>query len=154
MIYMRNTEAEKQNKKILYLVIFVLLSVNICAEEGFFNRVFFGDFIDTGKTAADHPAETIMYTAALTAVFIPVINNDKWLLNELQSNSNDFNDTVFEYLNYAGDGVYVLAGASLLFLGGEKEKKAAERVIESVVVAGAINYFLKLSTGRERPSSS
>ncbi len=140
--------------QIIFLAVFIFMSADSVSGDTVFNRVFFKDFTDIGEAVAGNPAGALMYTSAFAAVLIPVINNDKWLLEEFRSNSNDFNDAVFEYSNYGGDGIYVLAGASLLFLGGEKEKKTAERVIEAVVVAGAINYFLKLSTGRERPYSS
>jgi len=124
----------------------------VFAEEGsFLQRIFFDDFISLGAAACHEPLKTGIIAGGLTLATAAVFFNDL-AISEAMKQKNAFNDVFFGAANMLGDGVYVLAADAFLFLGGDKEKRAARLVIESLLVSGAVSQAVKLSTGRKRPS--
>jgi membrane-associated phospholipid phosphatase len=115
--------------------------------------MFFGDFCDIGGAIAEDPlrASVITGSVLLAGGLIYAFDRD---ISSVMKQKNGFNDAVFDVTNYFGDGLYVLAADSFLFLGGRREKKAAQLVIESVLVSGALNYAIKAAAGRGRPSET
>ncbi|HDT14693.1 MAG TPA: phosphatase PAP2 family protein [Firmicutes bacterium] len=142
-------------KKILACIIIFFLAVfPVFSEKIIWERVFFDNFLMAGSAAADNPLQTALTCAGLAAAGIMLANNDLNLKKEFQKQDSAVMHEIFETANYFGDGIYVLAANSLFFLGGEKERKTAEKVIEALVLSNAFSYSLKWAAGRKRPSST
>lgn len=142
-------------KKIFFLFIIVsFIITNIYSDKSVINNIFFDDFIKTGKTIKDNillSAAFISFSLLTTEI---IINNDVYLQGKIKETKNDFNNKFFDYINYAGDGIYVMAFNSILFLFSEKEKKTAENLLECLAVNGISGYILKIIFGRQRPSQT
>lgn len=133
-------------------VMILLLAVAAYAsEKTFINRIFFDDFADIGRTIAENPVQSsIIAGSAILAGTLIYLNDEK--IASYMKQQNDFNDFIFETANFFGNGVYVLAADAFLFLGGKKERTAAQLVIESIAVGGAFTQVIKGLTGRQRPA--
>lgn len=133
---------------ILFLFNYLFGKVNIV------NRVFFDDFNTMGTYFFTEPVASLgLFTGAIFVTGI-LINNDNFIKEKVMENKNQFLDNFFNTINYAGDGIYVLAANSFLFLFSEKEKETAENLIECLAFNSMINYSLKIIIGRERPSNT
>jgi membrane-associated phospholipid phosphatase len=140
--------------KLLLTVLVLVLTVPVFGgEKTFINRIFFEDFIGIGKTIAENPVQSLVIAGSTALAGGIIFANDRRIADEMKK-SNAFNDFVFNNANYLGDGVFVMAANSFLFLGGQREKQAGQLVIESILVAGAVNVCLKAGIGRKRPSSA
>ncbi|MEI7541981.1 MAG: phosphatase PAP2 family protein [bacterium] len=140
-------------KKSIFALILIFLSVSIAAENTILNRVFFLDFQYVGQAIGVDPVKTGLLVGAFGLTTYALMKNDLWFSQTIRSIQNDFNDTFFNVLTNAGDPVYVLpADALLFFVGGEKEKKTAIKVVEGLAVSGLISYVGKVVFGRHRPS--
>jgi undecaprenyl-diphosphatase len=137
----------------LIAAVLVLFSVTAAAERTFLNRIFFDDFADLGRTIAENPGQSLIITGSTLLAGALIMAYDAKIADALKQR-NDFNNALFDTANYFGDGVCVLAADSFLFLGGQREKKAAQLVIESILVSGAITQVIKICAGRVRPSGT
>ncbi len=139
-------------KKIILLAVIIVFIPNANAQETVFDRIFFEGFADMGSIMADNPASTAITVSGIALISYGIMKNDKWMLESIQGLENDFWKNTFECANYFGDGIFVLAANSFFFLGGEKEKDTAEKVIEAIAIAGTVAYGIKMTAGRSRPS--
>jgi membrane-associated phospholipid phosphatase len=148
---MRNAEW----KIALIALLFLMLAGAVAAaEKPFINRLFFDDFITIGRTIGENPVQSsIIAGSTLLAGWI-IYANDRRIADEMKINRGSFLSTTLDIANYGGDGIYVAAADSLLFLGGAREKKAARLTLESILVSGAILYVFKTALGRMRPWDS
>jgi membrane-associated phospholipid phosphatase len=138
---------------LIAFIMLVILSGLALAEDTFLNRIFFKDYETLGRTIVENPAQSMIVAGSTALAGWLIYENDKKIADEI-SNKTWLKDQIFGYANYGGDGVTVFALDSFLFLGGEREKKAAGLVMESVLVGGSIGYILKMIIGRERPSDT
>jgi len=142
-------------KKTSMVALFLCVCFVVQAEEGLLSRVFFNDFVYVPKIISENPLQSCVVlgtTALVTAVLMP---NDKAILKALQKNTTPAYKTFFDVFNTFGDGVYVLSADAVLFLvGGEKEKRVASKILESIAVGGAVTYVGKSIVGRVRPSQT
>jgi membrane-associated phospholipid phosphatase len=140
-------------KTVLIALILCAATGAAAAEKTFINRIFFDDFADFGRTIAENPAQSLIIAGSTLLAGAVIMVNDAKIAGAMKQR-NDFNNILFDTANYFGDGVCVLAADSFLFLGGQREKKAAQLVIESILVSGAITQVLKTGIGRIRPSDT
>jgi membrane-associated phospholipid phosphatase len=162
---MRNAEWKKKRSKggrrraegktitILAFLVFCMTASAGAADKTFINRIFFDDFGDIGRTIVENPVQSSIIAGSVLIAGGLVFALDRDISGKMKQ-ANDFNNTVFDAANYLGDGVFVLAANSFLFLGGQKEKNTAQLVIESVLVSGAITQVVKIGLGRTRPSGT
>ena len=142
----------RNDKLFFILLIVVLLAPSfVFAEDNIFQRVFFKDYENLGAAICADPLKSSIIFAAMAGATIYIYNNENYMCQQIKQ-KNDFKDKFFDIMNYGGDAISVLAANSLFFLGGEKEKKTGEKVIESLAVGGIITELIKYSAGRERPS--
>jgi len=134
-------------------VVLALFSAASAEDKTFINRIFFDDFADLGRTIEENPGQSLIITGSTLLAGAIIMANDSKIAGAMKQR-NDFNNTLFDTANYFGDGVYMLAANSFLFLGGQREKKAAQLVVESILVSGAIEQVLKTGIGRVRPSDT
>jgi undecaprenyl-diphosphatase len=136
------------------IAVFIAFTVTAAAaEKTFINRIFFEDFADMGRTIAENPVQSsIIAGSGILAGAIIYLNDAK--IAPFMKQQNDINDFVFEAANYLGNGAYVFAADAFLFLGGNRERKAAQLVIETILVGGAFTQVIKGFTGRQRPSDA
>ena len=148
---MRNAEWKA---KILIIALFLFSAAGAAAaEKTFLNRIFFDDFGDLGRTIVENPVESsIIAGSGILAGALVYLYDGK--IAPYMKQKNDFNDFIFETANNFGNGAYVFAADAFLFLGGSREKKAAQLVIETVLVGGAFEQVIKTITGRLRPSGA
>ncbi|HDT15310.1 MAG TPA: phosphatase PAP2 family protein [Firmicutes bacterium] len=139
-------------KKAAIIIAVYVIAAGIYAQESVFERVFFEGFKDMAGAAADNPAETVLAVSCIALASYGIMKNEKWMFESIQGIEGDFWKDTFEYADYLGDGIFVLAANSFFFLGGEKEKQTAGKVIESIAIAGAVTYGIKIIAGRNRPS--
>jgi|DewCreStandDraft_4_1066084.scaffolds.fasta_scaffold05151_12 membrane-associated phospholipid phosphatase len=141
-------------KKNIFVFIFLLLMINIYSDENIFKRIFFDDFITTGKTFIENPVYSVIGLGGLGLATIAIMNNDLIIKEYFNNNKTEFADKLFDFFNMTGDGLAVLAFNSFLFLFSEKEKKTAENIIEAIAVSGATSYIIKVLSGRQRPGNT
>jgi len=145
--------------KLKFVFILIFSSLIICAstyaDESLINKIFFDDFVNLGSSITADPVKSLEIAAGTAIATDLLMVNDKYFSHEIEAGKNNFNDNAMNVLNNFGDGLYVLAGDSLLFaFGGDNERKNARKVVEAVLVSGAIAYVAKVVVGRERPSVS
>jgi membrane-associated phospholipid phosphatase len=150
----RRVENAGWKKTVFIAVIAVMLGAGrAAAEKSFLNRIFFDDFIDVGRTIAEDPLKSGIIAGSAVLAGLVIFANDGRIADEMKKR-NDFNTALLDTADYFGSGYYVLAANSFLFLGGDREKKAARLVMESMLVSGAVSTVLKACIGRIRPSST
>jgi hypothetical protein len=137
------------------MLVFSILPCALRAEDTIWNRVFFLDFQNIGAAVIEDPLKISVIAAGFGASTYLLMKNDLWLSKSLRSCPNKFKDGLFNFFNCGGDGLTVLAGDSLFFaVGGEKEKRTAQSIVEGLAVSGAITNLIKISCGRKRPSQT
>ncbi len=141
-------------KYILISVIIILFTVNLYSDESIINNIFFNDFKKIGIYVSDNLIYSTFFLSTSIITTLTLINNDKFLMDKIQSQRTDFNDKFFDFINYGGDAVYIMAFNSLFFLFSEKEKRTGKNLIECLAVNGIISYGLKSILGRKRPSQT
>jgi len=148
-------KAEWKTKTVIIALACLFIAQCARAEgHNFINRLFFEDYQALGGAIAENPVKSALIAAPVLLTGWLVYANDRRLADWLKEGKSSFKDDFFNYANYGGDGVFVLAANSFLFLGGEREKRSAQLVIESIVVSGSITYLIKAVAGRARPSDS
>lgn len=152
---MKNLKMDKNIKIIIYLLTTMCFCLNACAEESLLKRLFFDDFKNLGLTVTVDPMKSAVIAFSLAITTDLLMDNDKYFSHEIEASKNNFDDSTFNFFNNFGDGLYILAADSIFFaIGGDKEKKIAEKIVETLAVSGSIAYVTKIIVGRERPSES
>jgi len=141
-------------KKIFFVILIVFLLDFLYANENIVNRIFFDDFKVLGNYFVAEPVMSLGLFSGAIGITSVIMNNDNFIKEKVMENKSNFLDNFFNTINYAGDGICVLAANSFLFLFSDKEKETAENLIECLAFNGIINYSLKTILGRERPSST
>lgn len=139
-------------KVILFLIIIFVILNNVYSSENIINNIFFEDFKEIAIKISDNFFASVAFFSAASFATLTLINNDSFIKSKVELSENDFNDKFFDYINYGGDAIYVMALNSLFFLFSEKEKRTGKNMIECFAVNGIINYSLKIILGRKRPS--
>lgn len=143
-----------RGKTAILLLLLLIFPVIVSADDNIWNRVFFGDFVSIYDMTVQNPVESSLVAAGFAGSTYLIMKNDAWLASLITKNNNKTADSFYDFFNNFGDGVYVLAGNALLFaIGGEKERKAAQRIVEGMAVSGIIAYAGKYIVGRERPTA-
>lgn len=141
-------------KKMFFTILILFLFNYLFGKISLVNRIFFNDFNVLGDYFITERAIALSLFSGVILVTGMLINNDSFVKEKVMENKNQFLDNFFNTINYAGDGIYVLAANSFLFLFSEKEKETAENLIECLAFNSVINYSLKVIIGRERPSNT
>ena len=143
-----------RGKTAIFLLLILIFPVIVSADDTIWNRVFFGDFVSIYDITVQNPVESSLVAAGFAGSTYLLMKNDAWLASFITKNRSKAADNFYDVFNDAGDGIYVLAGDALLFaIGGEKERRAAQRIVEGMAVSGTIAYAGKVIFGRERPSA-
>ncbi len=141
-------------KAAIMLLLFLLAPVIASADDTIWNRLFFEDFVSIYDITVQNPVESSLVAAGFAGSTYLIMKNDAWLASFITKNRSKTADNFYDVFNDAGDGIYVLAGDAILFaLGGEKERMAAQRIVEGMAVSGTIAYAGKVVFGRERPGA-
>ncbi|MCE5300624.1 MAG: phosphatase PAP2 family protein [Spirochaetia bacterium] len=117
------------------------------------DNLFFEDFEAIGSALSDDRLKTGIITASLAAATAVVMCNDENIRSLVRDNSGKTGDYIFDTANYLGDPLYIMAADTLLFLGGEKERRTGQKILEAMAISGLVGYAGKVVFGRERPSS-
>lgn len=150
-------ERKAEGKAKILLIAFACLFIAQRApadEPNFFNRIFFQDYETLGDTVVKYPVTSLAIAGSTLLAGWVVFANDKNIDSIMKAGHGDFLDNLLNCANYEGDGITVLAADSFLFLGGKKEKRSAQLVMESIIISGSITYLIKTLAGRVRPSGT
>lgn len=141
-------------KRAVFFILILFITIDLKAEKNIFNRIFFDDFIKAGEILVKTPAVSLLFLSTAGFTTAALMNNDLIIKDCFNQNRTEFADKIFDVFNLSGDGITVFAFNSFLFLFGEKEKDTAVKIIESVTIAGATSYILKIIAGRQRPADT
>ena len=134
------------------VLVFFSFSPNIPAEDySIIDNLFFKDFQMIGSAVSDDWVKSATIAGSIAGITAIVMYNDESIRNEVRKRSGSTGDVFFDVVNEFGNPVYVIAADSLLLLGGKKEVKTGQKIIEAIAITGLINYAGKVVFGRERP---